>query len=93
MLSKMTPTDRHYINIHCLVYLQDKTNLRERRNWLRDSMGFLANKAEEVPADVDNMVRSCPNTRGNSRKFILGGQRLLPILPETTFASSLSKSP
>ena len=56
-------------------------------------MGFLANKAEEVPADVDDMVRSCPNTRGNSRKFILGGQRLLPILPETIFASSLSKSP
>ena len=68
-------------------------------------MGFLANKAEEVPADVDDMVRSCPNTRGNRvikrclfffffcRKFTLGGQRLFPILPETIFASSLSKSP
>ena len=28
-------------------YLQDKTNLREQRNWLRDRMGFLATSRKE----------------------------------------------
>ena len=74
MLSKMTLTDRHYIGrlIFTGRYLQDKTNLRGQRNWLRDCIGFLATSRREfqLMLMIDDMVRSCSNTRGINRVFI-----------------------
>ena len=74
MLSKMTLTDRHYIGrlIFTGRYLQDKTNLRGQRNWLRDCIRFLATSRREfqLMLMIDDMVRSCFNTRGINRVFI-----------------------